>query len=103
MEENVPAGKKGQFGHGDICAWVTLYADTELVPCFMAGDRELPSARLFIDDLESRIANGVQPMADGPGTYLGAVEAALGSDVDCAHVIKIQRATQEETRYGSAE
>src|SRR5260370_22704118 len=54
-EKNVPADKKGKFGYGDIWTWVAIDADTKLVPSFMVGNRDLRSARMFIDDLAGRL------------------------------------------------
>lgn len=56
-EKNVPAEKKGQFGYGDIWTWVAMDADTKLVPSFMVGNRDLQTARVFIDDLKNRLAS----------------------------------------------
>jgi len=58
-EKNVPAEKKGQFGFGDIWTWVAIDANTKLVPAFMTGNRDLRTARIFIDDLRSRLASRV--------------------------------------------
>ncbi|MGH9453205.1 MAG: IS1 family transposase, partial [Terriglobia bacterium] len=53
-QKNVPEEKRGRFGYGDIWTWVAIDADTKLVPSFMVGNRDLQSARMFIDDLASR-------------------------------------------------
>jgi IS1 family transposase len=101
--KNVPAEKQGQFGYGDIWTWVALDADTKLVPSFMVGNRDLQSAKLFIDDLASRLANRVQLTTDGHRPYLEAVEGAFGANVDYAILIKLYASSQEETRYSPAE
>jgi IS1 family transposase len=82
---------------------VAIDADTKLVPSFMAGRRDLQSARLFIEDLASRLSHRVQLTADGHRPYLEAVEGAFGYEVDYAMLSKIYAATQEETRYSPAE
>lgn len=102
-EKNVPAEKKGQFGFGDVWTWVAIDADTKLVPSFMIGNRDLRSARIFIDDLKTRLANRVQLTTDGLRAYLDAVEGAFGADIDYAQLIKIYGASQEETRYSPAQ
>jgi hypothetical protein len=102
-EKNVPADKKGKFGYGDIWTWVAIDADTKLVPSFMAGRRDFQSARIFIDDLASRLASRVQLTTDGHRPYLEAVEGAFGADIDYAMLIKLYASTQEETRYSPAE
>jgi IS1 family transposase len=101
--KNVTAEKQGQFGYGDIWTWVALDADTKLVPSFMVGNRDLQSAKLFIDDLASRLANRVQLTTDGHRPYLEAVEGAFGANVDYAILIKLYASSQEETRYSPAE
>jgi len=69
-QRNVPADKQGQFGYGDVWTWVAIDADTKLVPSFMVGNRDLQTARIFIDDLKSRLANRVQLTTDGLKVYL---------------------------------
>jgi IS1 family transposase len=102
-EKNVPADKKGKFGYGDVWTWVAIDADTKLVPAFMVGNRDAPSASMFIDDLKSRLTNRVQLTTDGLRVYLEAVEGAFRADVDYAQLVKIYGASQEETRYSPAE
>jgi IS1 family transposase len=102
-EKNVPAEKKGQFGFGDVWTWVAIEAQTKLVPSFMVGNRDMQSARLFIDDLASRLASRVQLTTDGLRVYLDAVEGSFGADIDFAQLIKIYGASQEEVRYSPAE
>jgi IS1 family transposase len=101
-EKNVPTEKKGQFGYGDIWTWVAIDADTKLVPSFMVGNRDLRTARIFIDDLKGRLANRVQLTTDGLRAYLEAVEGAFGADIDYAQLVKLYESTQEETRYSPA-
>jgi IS1 family transposase len=101
-EKNLPADKKGKFGYGDIWTWVAIDADTKLVPSFMVGNRDLRTARIFIDDLKGRLANRVQLTTDGLRVYLDAVEGAFGSEVDYAVLMKLYESTQEETRYSPA-
>jgi IS1 family transposase/lambda repressor-like predicted transcriptional regulator len=101
-EKHVPAEKKGHFGYGDVWTWTAIDADSKLVPSFMVGNRDARSARMFIDDLASRLANRVQLTTDGHKAYLSAVEDALGADVDYAMLQKIYESSQEETRYSPA-
>lgn len=102
-EKNVPAEKKGQFGYGDVWTWTAIDADTKLVPSFMVGNRDLRTARVFIDDLKERMANRIQLTTDGLRVYLDAVEGAFGADVDYAQLVKMYESSQEETRYSPAE
>lgn len=71
--KNVPADKQGQFGYGDVWTWAAIDADTKLVPAFMVGNRNLQSARIFIEDLAGRLASRVQLTTDGLKAYLEAV------------------------------
>jgi IS1 family transposase len=100
--KNVPAEKHGQFGYGDVWTWVAIDADTKLVPSFMTGNRDMQSARIFIEDLASRLASRVQLTSDGLRVYLDAVEGAFGSEIDYAMLVKTYAASQEETRYSPA-
>lgn len=102
-EKNVPADKKGRFGFGDVWTWTAIDADTKLVPSFMIGNRDGHTAKIFIDDLKSRLANRIQLTTDGLRVYLEAVEGAFGSEIDYSMLIKVYGATQEETRYSPAE
>src|SRR5947207_15756602 len=70
--KNVPADKKGQFGYGDVWTWVAIDADTKLVPCFTVGNRDAQTAKMFIDDLKSRLANRIQLTTHGLKVYLTA-------------------------------
>src|SRR5205823_5193384 len=37
--KNVPEERQGQFGIGDVWTWVSMCADTKLVPCWLVGSR----------------------------------------------------------------
>lgn len=101
-DKNIPADKQGKFGFGSVWTWVAIDADTKLVPSFMVGNRDLPSARLFIDDLASRLAIRVQLTTDGLRAYLTAVEESFGAGIDYAVLSKVYESSQEETRYSPA-
>lgn len=101
-EKNVPEEKRGHFGYGDVWTWTAIDADTKLVPSFMVGDRDGYTAKIFMDDLASRLANRVQLTTDGHRAYLEAVEGAFGSEIDYAMLSKIYESSQEETRYSPA-
>jgi IS1 family transposase len=79
--------KKGQFGYGDIWTWVAMDAESKLVPSFMVGNRDSATAKIFIDDLASRLANRVQLTTDGNKVYLEAVESAFGCEIDYAMLV----------------
>ena len=88
-EKNVPEGKKGQFGYGDVWTWTAICADTKLVPSWVIGNRDYETAEVFIDDLASRLKNRVQLTTDGHKAYLEAVEGAFGCEIDYSQLIKL--------------
>jgi IS1 family transposase len=103
-EQNIPADKQGQFGYGDVWTWVAIDAETKLVPTFMVGTRGAQTAKRFMHDLASRLANRVQLTTDGHRVYLQAVEDAFGSEIDYAMLVKMYGNDAEaETRYSPAE
>jgi len=103
-DKNVPEEKRGIFGYGDVWTWVAIDADTKLVPSFMVGTRGSQTAKGFMDDLASRLANRVHLTTDGHRVYLQAVEDAFGNDIDYAMLVKLYGNDGEaETRYSPAE
>ena len=88
---------------GDVWLWVAVDADTKLVPQWLLGSRDLPTAKRFVADLSLRLNNRVQITSDGYRPYVEAVESAFGSEVDYSILQKIYGAPQEsETRYSPA-
>jgi IS1 family transposase len=89
---------------GDVWTWIAIDADTKLIPSFMIGQRDPITARLFMEDLASRLANRVQLTSDGHKPYLKAVDAAFGDDIDYAMLIKIygEIDTEGQRRYSPA-
>jgi hypothetical protein len=69
----------------------------------MVGYRDGRTAKIFIDDLKSRLANRIQLTTDGLKVYLEAVEGAFGCEVDYAMLVKTYESSQDETRYSPAE
>ena len=86
-ERNVPTEQRGKFGVGDVWTWVGLDADTKLAVSWLVGNRGGNAAKVFINDLASRLANRIQLTADGHVPYLWAVEDAFGADVDFAMLV----------------
>jgi IS1 family transposase len=84
-------------GAGDTWTWTAIDAETKLIVSWMVGGRDAYCAREFMHDLRSRLRNRVQLTSDGLVTYLTAVEAAFGDDVDYAQLVKIYG----EPRYAS--
>jgi IS1 family transposase len=102
-EKNTTSEKKAE-GWGDVWTWVAIDADTKLVPSFMVGSRGAHTAKFFMDDLASRLANRVQLTTDGHRVYLQAVEDAFGSEVDYAMLVKIYgHEGANDTKYSPAE
>lgn len=69
--------------------WVSICADTKLVPCWHVGSRDGYSAKAFMDDLAGRLAHRVQLTTDGHHAYLQAVEDAFGTNIDFAQLVKV--------------
>ena len=98
------SGEKLADGWGDVWTWTAIDADTKLVPCWMVGQRGLPTAVEFIGDLASRLSHRVQLTTEGHRPYLEAVEEAFGGDIDFAQLIKIYGASGDtQTRYSPGE
>ena len=88
-EKSVPAGKRGTGEMGDAWTWVSIDAESKLVPAWYIGDRDTEAAMFFMDNLAKRLANRVQLTSDGHRPYLEAVEGAFGGDIDYAMLVKI--------------
>jgi IS1 family transposase len=89
---------------GDVWTWVAIDADTKLIPTWAIGPRDSVTARIFVNDLASRLANRIQLTSDGLSLYLQAVEGAFRGDVDYAMLVKIYGETSEgQKRYSPAE
>lgn len=83
---------------------MAIDADTKLVPSFMVGTRGSYTAKSFMDDLASRLANRVQLTTDGHRVYLQAVEEAFGSEIDYAMLVKLYgNDSESDSRYSPAE
>lgn len=104
--KNVSPDKQGVFGYGDVWTWVSMDADTKLVPCWLVGPRNSEAAHEFISDLAGRLANKVQLTTDGHKPYLEAVESAFGGDIQYAQLVKIYGASpskQDQIKYSPAD
>ena len=88
-ERNVPPNRKGVFGYGDVYTWTAIDAETKLVPSWLVGRRDAYFAKVFIDDLASRMASRIQLTSDGHGVYLDAVDRAFGTAIDYAMLVKV--------------
>ncbi len=105
-QKNVPTGKQGEFGYGDVWTWTAIDADTKLIPSWFIGRRDAGCATAFIQDLASRLASRVQITTDGLKSYVNAVEDAFGSDVDYAQLVKLygeSKIDSPERKYSPSE
>jgi IS1 family transposase len=103
-EKNVPADKKNTGEMGDAWTWVSICADSKLIPAWYIGSRDSEAAMIFMDDLAKRLAHRVQITTDGHKPYLEAIEGAFGADVDYAMLVKIYGPAPEgQRRYSPAE
>jgi IS1 family transposase len=83
---------------------MAIDADTKLIPSWIIGPRDQVTARMFVNDLASRLANRIQLTSDGLASYLSAVERAFRGDVDYAQLVKIYAdAPEGQKRYSPAE
>lgn len=90
---------------GDCWTWVGIDAETKLICSWQVGKRDFITAKLFIDDLASRLAHRVQLSTDGLRLYLGAIKSAFANDIDYAIVKKTFGSPGKdatETRYSPA-
>jgi IS1 family transposase len=94
-------------GAGSIWLWVSMCADSKVVPCVAIGSRNASDAHAFISDLASRLSRRIQLTSDGHRPYLEAVESAFGADIDYAMLVKLYGNTDDakspERRYSPAE
>jgi IS1 family transposase len=98
--KNVPSAKRAPHGAGDVWTWTALEAESKLIVSWMVGRRDAEAAELFMDDLQSRLANRVQLTTDGHHAYLDAVRGAFGGGVDYAMLVKLYgEAAEAEKRY----
>ena len=103
-QQHLESAKKPVEGAGDVWTWTAIDADTKLIVSWLVGNRDSATAYVFINDLKDRLATRVQLTTDGNRVYLQAVEAAFGSDVDYAMLIKLYGTPAEaETRYSPSE
>ena len=106
-QKNVPEELEGILGFGDVYTWTAIDSDTKLIPCWHVGTRGLESAKAFISDMASRLANRVQLTTDGHKAYIEAVEESFGRDIDFAQLIKIYgtlgQSTNDARRYSPSE
>jgi IS1 family transposase len=91
---------------GDVWTWVAMDADSKLACTWVVGSRDAHTARVFVHDLKSRLANRVQLTSDGLRHYFHAIAEYFNDEVDYATLTKIYGGTVEESganvRYSPA-
>jgi IS1 family transposase len=86
--KNVPEEKRDTFGYGDVWTWTALDSESKLMVTWLVGERSTEAARHFIGDLASRLVLRPQITTDANFAYKEAIEAAFGSEVDYAQLLK---------------
>lgn len=95
--------RRKQPDAGDVWLWVCVDADSKLVPTWRLGQRDLATAKEFVDDIAKRIRGRVQITTDALKTYVNVIENAFGEQADYAQLHKIYGAVEEnEKRYSPA-
>ncbi len=103
-DKNLPKNLQGKFGLGSIWTWVALDSDSKFAISWLVGNRDVEYAKIFIQDIASRIKNRIQLTTDGYKPYLDAVEDVFGADIDYAQLIKLYGPSLEgPTRYSPAQ
>lgn len=104
--KNVAKAKAAPHDAGDVWTWTAICADCKIVPAFHVDGRDADHARIFMDNLESRLEHRVQLTTDGHGAYLSAVFQAFDRGIDYAMLVKHYGPAPEnqgQTRYSPAE
>jgi IS1 family transposase len=94
-------------GYGDVWTFIALDVDSKLIPSFVVGKRDMYHARVFMDDLASRLAKRVQISSDALSAYEDAVERGFGANVDYGQISKtysvVNLNKEAASRYSPAE
>jgi IS1 family transposase len=93
-QKNAP--RAGTFG--DVWTFIAIDSDSKLIPSFIVGKRDAYHAKMFMDDLASRLAMRVQISSDALAAYPDAFERSFGADADYGQIVK----TYSVTALGSA-
>ena len=102
-QKNVPEGKRGTFGYGDVWTYTGICADTKLLASWRVGPRDVGTATDFMQDLAGRLSNRIQLTTDGHRMYLTAVEDAFAHEIDYAMLQKVYGPDPEpQRRYSPA-
>jgi IS1 family transposase len=103
-DKNLPEKLQGKYGLGSIWNWTALDADLKLMISWLVGNRDAEYAKVFIEDVASRLKNRVQLTTDGLKAYLEAIDQTFGIDIDFAQLVKLYgKSLEGEHRYSLAE
>lgn len=80
------AARAGAFG--DVWTFIALDSDSKLIPSFVVGKRDAYHAKMFVDDLASRLSMRVQISSDALAAYPDAFERSFGADADYGQIVK---------------
>jgi len=92
--------------YGNVWTFCAIDADTKLVPPFRVGKRDHATASAFVADVAIRMKNRVRISTDALAAYVGAIDEAFGSDVDCAQIVKTyfhNESQHPERKYSAPE
>ena len=79
--------------YGDVWTFIGLDSDSKLIPSFVVGKRDAYHAKMFMDDLASRMALRVQISSDALAAYPDAFERSFGTDADYGQIVKTYSVT----------
>jgi IS1 family transposase len=102
-DKNVPDSMRDKPGVGSVWTWTGMCADSKLILSYHVGTRDADCAMHFMEDLAGRLANRVQLTTDGHKVYLEAVDAAFGTQIDYAMLVKVYGNVSNEQRYSPGE
>lgn len=88
-EDHLKPEERGGLDRGDSYTWIAIDPDSKLVPCWHVGKRTFADGQNFINNLASRLEEGVQITSDGFMAYKPAIEEAFGSEVHYAQLHKV--------------
>src|SRR5713101_4617212 len=91
---------------GDVWTFVSVDADSRLVPNYFIGKRDSYSANCFVEDLAKRLnSERVQVSSDALRAYVDAIERGFGSEVDYGQIVKTYTSIDlgEQRRYSPPE
>jgi IS1 family transposase len=91
---------------GDVWTFISVDADSRMVPNYFIGKRSAYSANCFVEDLAARLdSERVQVSSDALSAYVEAVERAFGSEANYGQIVKTYSHTDlaEQRRYSPPE